>query len=86
MFLIAFGAKFAHLSQNGHFPVCLNQSEIVEGSLHGSGIGIIGIYDEMVPFCNGHLGTIVRWHIIFQGCTYLLTVNTEVDTYGDSSQ
>jgi hypothetical protein len=85
MFLIAFGAKFTHLSQNGHFPVSLNQTEIVEGSLHGSGIGVIGIYNKMVPFCNGHLRAVVRWHIILQGCTDLLAVNAEVDTYGDSS-
>ena len=51
--------QLTHLPENGHLPVGLNQTEVLQGCLHRGGIGVVGIYNEVVLLCDGHLTPVV---------------------------
>ena len=86
MLLVAFFAQLAHLSQDGHLLVGLNQTEVVEGGMHGRGVGVVGIDDEVVLFRHRHLTAVVRRRVLLKGGTDLLAVHAEVDAHGDGCQ
>ena len=99
MFLIALFAQFTHLSDDGHLLWLIRPplppptqegnvdlTEIVEGSAHRGGVGVVGIDDEVVLLGDGHLRAVVRGNVFFQSCTDLLAVHAEVDAYGDGGQ
>lgn len=48
-------AQFAHLAQNGHFGTHLHEFEVFECCSHGSGVGVVGINDELVVWSGGEL-------------------------------
>ena len=86
MFLIAFLAQLAHLSEDGHLLVSLDKTEVVEGSMHRGWVGIIGIHNQVVLLSDGHLTAIVCRLVFLKGSTNLLAINAKVDAYSDGSQ
>ena len=86
MFLIAFLAQLAHLSEDGHLLVSLDKTEVVEGSMHRGGVGVIGIDDEVVLLRFCQLRTVVSGHIAFKGVINLLERNVVDIPYRDGCQ
>ena len=86
MFLITLIAQLAHLSDDGHLVFGLDEAEVVEGSVHRGGVGVVGIDDEVVLLGDGHLRAVVRGNVFFQSRTDLLAVHAKVDAYGDGGQ
>ena len=75
VFLFRNIAQLTHLTDDNHLGRYLHQTEIVDGSLHTRGIGIVGIHHQVIMFRHRHLRTIVRRHIVSQGMVYLLERN-----------
>ena len=48
-------AQFTHLAQNSHLGRNFHQSEVVDSGLHGGGVGIVSVHDEVVRLCLRHL-------------------------------
>ena len=54
--------------------------------MHGGGVGIVGIDNEVVLLGDNHLRAVVCGDIFLQSCTDFLSIHAKVDTNGDGSK
>ena len=79
----AVSSQFAHVAQDDHLAGHVHHAEVGQGSLHGGGVGVVGIHDKAVTARIAELAAAVGGNVGSQGFVNIRSRHSEVESHGD---